>query len=67
MLERELGRGKHVGEELLEQELAHPAARLRRPEHLLEALEITTALLHAHPEWSARRAFVDRIASELTI
>jgi Flp pilus assembly protein TadD len=38
-----------------------------REDLLLEALEITTALLHTHPEWNARRAFVDRIASELTV
>src|SRR5262245_41080797 len=37
-----------------------------REDLLLEAYEIAQALMHAHPELTSRRRFVDRIAAELT-
>ena len=46
---------------------ADAAPAEEREDLLLEALDITSALLQTHPEWSARRAFRDRIAAELTV
>ena len=43
VLERVGGRRKPVGQEVGEQELAEPAARLRRPQRMLEALEVVRA------------------------
>ncbi len=56
-VERELhlvgGRGKPVAEQVLEQELAETAARLRRPEGLLEPRQVLGPLEHL------RRRLVD--------